>query len=378
MSSHNQNIKNDKNNDYVDQYDETNLESLNLDNNEVQFIGTIGHYQVIGETTIVGMTGPRGLPGPQGIPGHDGLRGPTGPLGPIGPRGFPGANGNAGPRGVTGPTGFGQRGPAGLIGPIGHAGVTGPKGQMGPQGPRGLRGGEGAAGPRGEVGPSGGPIGPTGDIGPTGQLGPPGFDGNTGPVGPTGNIGPTGTQGPIGPAGSRGIMGPTGLQGTIGPTGSVGAGATGPTGPVSLQPSYANVYRKTTQTLAFGSTIAFVNGIMSSDISLDSNAIIFQNSGIYSITYGITFQTTATVGSIESHAIALAQNGSVVVTSTFGASTIVGQTVSECQINGNCILSITASDTLMLQNYGVTPITLAATSDTQIILSAYVSVIKVN
>jgi collagen type VII alpha len=108
-----------------------------------------------GPTGPQGVTGPIGPTGPLGPTGPTGALGPTGPQGGQGPTGSAGATGATGTAGVTGAAGAtGPTGPTGAASSVkGPTGPTGPTGSLGPTGPSG--GPTGPTGPIGPTGPSG-------------------------------------------------------------------------------------------------------------------------------------------------------------------------------------------------------------------------------
>lgn len=119
-----------------------------------------------------------------------------------------------------------------------------------------------------------------GPRGPRGYRGPKGLDGAMGPPGPPGKDGREGEPGP---------PGPQGIQGDIGPQGPPGInGTTGPPGPAWVASfAYASFILPPGETDYFNdSPPLFFNNLQTQHILTVGSALIVQNAGLYSITYG--------------------------------------------------------------------------------------------
>lgn len=108
-------------------------------------------------------------------------------------------------------------------------------------------------------------LGQTGPIGPTGPTGPP--NGDTGPTGPTGNQGIQGQTGPTGPSGAGGDIG-----------------------------YYGSFYSNTSQTGGTSQLMPIDQVYEANGIVLDSNQIVFQNTGVYNIQFSTQFDTSNSSG----------------------------------------------------------------------------------
>lgn len=209
--------------------------------------------------------------------------------------------------------------------------------------------------------------GPTGATGATGLQGPTGFQGDIGPTGLqgfTGDIGPTGSQGEIGPTGPccpgftgpTGDQGATGDQGETGPTGPCCPGPTGPPGPTGESASGSYGFSAVNVIYFIDNGNPFPVSLVDSspDVIIDSvtKTITINNTGIYYITYTVTYQPQ-TVGTT----ITLMNGLNIVPGSTYQLTAIhtgaTGSTpLDAISSTGFAILPITSGDQLQLINGG--------------------------
>ena len=201
-----------------------------------------------------------------------------------------------------------------------------------------------------------GPIGPTGPAGgPTGAIGPIGATGHTGPTGPTGQNGSIGATGATGHTGNNGAIGATGVTGATGNNGTNGILA------------YGYVYAVTPQSVAIDAPVLFdTNGPLSNITHTPtSGSIVVANTGVYSVMFSVS--------GTESNQFAVFVNGSS------NASAIYGSGAGTQQNNGQCILSLTASDSITLVNHSsASAVTLASiVGGTQANVTASVLIIRI-
>ena len=173
-----------------------------------------------------------------------------------------------------------------------------------------------------------------------GPIGPQGPRGPIGPTGPTGATGATGPQGPIGPIGPQGLTGATGATGATGPQGPIGPiGPQGPQGEVGPAGSSDAISATTGATTLAADELAPLTLAVStpdSGISVVANAVTFEESGYYLVTYYISGNATDISYTLE-------LNGATVgsLTDASGGDTTLSKTV---------LLNVAQGSTLTLVN----------------------------